>query len=72
MLHLADGRAELLLGNLGRPRTHRDHDEALDALRSAPLVPPATAARAPDAARPVPRTSGWIGPRPAEPAAGTA
>ncbi|MEV7783374.1 hypothetical protein [Kitasatospora sp. NPDC088351] len=67
VLHLADGRAEPLLGGLGRPRTHRDWSEALDALRSARVTPPATAARTPDAARPAPRTSGWTGPRAAEP-----
>ncbi len=67
MLHLADGRAEPLLGDLGRPRFHRDWSEALDALRSARLTPQATAARTPDAVRPAPRTSGWIGPRAVEP-----
>ncbi|MFD5085962.1 hypothetical protein ACFWOG_25370 [Kitasatospora sp. NPDC058406] len=65
--HLADGRAELLLAGLGRPLTHRDRSEALDALRSARLTPPATATRTPDSVRPAPRTSGWIGPRAAEP-----
>ena len=29
VLHLADGRAEPLLGTFGRPRTHRDRGEAL-------------------------------------------
>ncbi|MFF1908287.1 hypothetical protein [Kitasatospora sp. NPDC058218] len=71
VLLLADGRAEPLLGNIGRPRIHRDWSEALDALRKARLTPPATAARTPDTARPAPKTSGWIGPRAAEPAAGT-
>ncbi|MDQ0313398.1 hypothetical protein J2S46_008051 [Kitasatospora herbaricolor] len=67
VLHLADGRAEPLLAGLDRPRIHRDRSEALDALRIARAVPPATAARTPDAARSAPRTSGWIGPRATEP-----
>ncbi|WP_371484890.1 hypothetical protein [Kitasatospora sp. NBC_00315] len=67
VLHLADGRAEPLLAGLGRPRFHRDQGEALDALRSARLTPPATAARTPDSVRPALRTSGWIGPRAVEP-----
>ncbi|MER8188404.1 hypothetical protein [Kitasatospora sp. NPDC094015] len=71
VLHLADGRTEPLLDDLGRPRIHHDRSETLDALRSARQVPPATAARTPDADRPAPRTDGWIGPRVAEPAVGT-
>ena len=71
VLHLVDGRAEPLLGTLGRLRVHRDQGEALDALRGARLVPPAIAARTPDAQRPAPKTSGWIGPRTAVPAPGT-
>ncbi|MGW2545408.1 hypothetical protein ACWC5I_32175, partial [Kitasatospora sp. NPDC001574] len=49
VLHLADGRTEPLLAGLGRPRIHQNWSEALDALRTARLAPPATAARTPDA-----------------------
>ncbi|RAJ32839.1 hypothetical protein K353_05837 [Kitasatospora sp. SolWspMP-SS2h] len=71
VLHLADGRTEPLIGDRGRPRVHPGWSEALDALRSTRRVPPATAARTPDADRPRPSTGGWLGPRAAEPAAGT-
>ncbi|MGW2539966.1 hypothetical protein ACWC5I_03625 [Kitasatospora sp. NPDC001574] len=67
VLHLVDGRAEPLLAGLGRPRFHRERSVALDAFRSALLTAPATAARTVDAVRPTPWTSGWIGPRAAEP-----
>ncbi|WP_329491766.1 hypothetical protein OG618_35655 [Kitasatospora sp. NBC_01246] len=39
-------------GDRGRPRTHREWGEALDALRSARAVAPVTAERMSDAARP--------------------